>query len=489
MVTVATKRRRREPTADQKEAAAKRRAAMRAIAERIGEMTEEQRAELAARAGIRTIEGRPLSVFNCCMVWNQDEGASVVGGFRQWLNAGRCVRKGARGLAIWIPIGKDAEESAPAVEGEKPGGVRFCLGTVFDIAQTEPTDGPREPEPARDERPAPALVRASLFLNAPEPAPVKPQDGGKLRALAEPLTAKIERLRGNRQENTPKRQAQGMSARCEANNLERVQRALLALADGWDAGTVPASLRGLRTRAAIEPLVTKIIDHPSYYVVCESDKYRDNGSQAVALREFVKAAGAAQFAEVDAENAKRARVRALEEQIRFVPIQGFFPTPPDLVESMLSAADLCPGLSVLDPGAGKGDLLEAADAAGCDAAGFEIVPALANLCQAKGLNVVQDDFTTIEPSASYDRVLMNPPFERLQDAAHVRRAYDWLKPGGRLVAIVSASVMFNRQAQEFRDWLESVDHTIEDNDPDAFKGAFRSTGVSTKLLVITRGEA
>jgi hypothetical protein len=52
---------------------------------------------------------------------------------------------------------------------------------------------------------------------------------------------------------------------------------------------------------------------------------------------------------------------------------------------------------------------------------------------------------------------MNPPFEKGQDIEHVRHAYDQLKPGGRVVAIMSEGPFFrsDKKATEFRDWLES----------------------------------
>lgn len=61
-------------------------------------------------------------------------------------------------------------------------------------------------------------------------------------------------------------------------------------------------------------------------------------------------------------------------------------------------------------------------------------------------------------SAKYDRILMNPPFERLQDVDHVKKAYDHLKEGGRVIAIMGESAFFNstKKAVEFRDWLEEV---------------------------------
>jgi hypothetical protein len=43
-----------------------------------------------------------------------------------------------------------------------------------------------------------------------------------------------------------------------------------------------------------------------------------------------------------------------------------------------------------------------------------------------------DDFMEMPAAGEFDRVLMNPPFEKQQDIDHVRRAFDHLKPGGRL---------------------------------------------------------
>src|SRR4051812_34975845 len=61
-------------------------------------------------------------------------------------------------------------------------------------------------------------------------------------------------------------------------------------------------------------------------------------------------------------------------------VPGFFPTPPAVVAAMLEYADLRPGLTVLEPSAGKGDLIRAA--AGCTVRAFELVPTLAKICGA-----------------------------------------------------------------------------------------------------------
>ena len=131
---------RRTPTADQKQAAEERRARMRELAGIVSKMTEAERQEIANRAGgVVTIEGRRLSLFNTVFILQQVGSASVVGGFQQWRNAGRVVRKGEKAIAMWVPIEKTTAPSAApgGEEDEEDRKKRFRLVSVFDIAQTD----------------------------------------------------------------------------------------------------------------------------------------------------------------------------------------------------------------------------------------------------------------------------------------------------------------------------------------------------------------
>jgi 16S rRNA G1207 methylase RsmC len=84
----------------------------------------------------------------------------------------------------------------------------------------------------------------------------------------------------------------------------------------------------------------------------------------------------------------------------------------------------------------------------------------------------------------FDRIVMNPPFADQQDIRHVRHALGFLKPGGRLVAIMSAGVTFreDRLAREFRALVEDRGGTIEELPADAFKAS--GTGVLAVLVTI-----
>lgn len=135
----------RQATPEQKAARAEKIGKMRTLAALLGKMDEAQRQQIIDTHPITTIEGRTLSPLNQCMIAMQLPRATVTGGFAQWIAAGRAVRKGEHGACIWIPCkSKGSEAAAPdATAGEvstDEGRTRFTLGTVFDIAQTDPKE-------------------------------------------------------------------------------------------------------------------------------------------------------------------------------------------------------------------------------------------------------------------------------------------------------------------------------------------------------------
>ena len=124
-------------TTDQLAARDARRASFTALAQDLAALSDTERATLAARmATVTTVEGRALSVHNACLVAMQCPTATLVGGFNQWISAGRSVRKGEHGLMIWAPC-KGATD--PNLQ---PGEIttdrqKFITVTVFDVSQTD----------------------------------------------------------------------------------------------------------------------------------------------------------------------------------------------------------------------------------------------------------------------------------------------------------------------------------------------------------------
>lgn len=133
---------RRGPTAAQRARAEEKRERMRQWARELGGLDEAGREALAERLGrVVTIEGHPLSVRNTIVCHYQRDGVSVVGGYQQWKQAGRQVRKGEQGIGIWTPGAERADEGggedADGVIDEKRRGPRYLVVTVFDISQTD----------------------------------------------------------------------------------------------------------------------------------------------------------------------------------------------------------------------------------------------------------------------------------------------------------------------------------------------------------------
>ena len=136
----------RTATPEQRARAEERRARFRTLARRIAGLSPEERAAIAARVHPTTVDGHPVSLHNACLLAAQCAAVTLVGGFRQWRRAGRHVRKGEHGLALWVPCGTaKSEPSESESEGEAEG-VRFLIGTVFDVSQTEPNGAGDEEE-------------------------------------------------------------------------------------------------------------------------------------------------------------------------------------------------------------------------------------------------------------------------------------------------------------------------------------------------------
>lgn len=178
------------------------------------------------------------------------------------------------------------------------------------------------------------------------------------------------------------------------------------------------------------------------------------------------------------------KLRMMERDVLTQDIEGFFPTPSQVIERMIEEADLHTGQRVLEPSAGNGRIAEAIRAAGIEPDVIESHYRLREILAGKGFSQVGTDFMTFV--GAYDRILMNPPFERGQDMEHVRRAYRLLAPGGRLVAIMSSGTFSRTGAKEdaFRSWLDQVGGDNSALPAGSFLKSERPVGISAHLVVI-----
>lgn len=198
------------------------------------------------------------------------------------------------------------------------------------------------------------------------------------------------------------------------------------------------------------------------------------------LREYLRVTKGSKSPELDP-------LKKAERALVGLRIEGYVPTPNELAERVVQIAGVAPGLTVLEPSAGKGSLADAAREAGGIVSVVEQAETLRRVLALKGHELIGND--ALDVSGTYDRIVMNPPFERGQDMVHVRRAYEAnLAPGGRLVAITSEGPFFrsDKQATEFRAWLESVGGQSERLPAGSFRGSDVSTDVATRLVVIDK---
>lgn len=165
---------------------------------------------------------------------------------------------------------------------------------------------------------------------------------------------------------------------------------------------------------------------------------------------------------------------------------GFFETPPDVVDRVLDEARLSLGLSVLEPSAGRGALAIPAARITRKVQCIEIQPENAEHIRRIGYPpVICADFLDQTPASLglFDRVVMNPPFDAGRDVDHVTHAMRFLKPGGRLVSVMSAGVEFreDRKTADFRAMVERYGGHFRDLPP----GSFKDSGTMVNTVIVS----
>jgi predicted RNA methylase len=185
---------------------------------------------------------------------------------------------------------------------------------------------------------------------------------------------------------------------------------------------------------------------------------------------------------------------ANEAVVDFKKTFQFFETPEAIARKMVDIATLKPNERVLEPSAGLGAIAHVAR---------EIVRVENVVCYEadpqRRLALIKDGFTVrghaeagndfcdflgVDPKriVDIDVVLMNPPFARGQDIAHVLHAFNFLRPGGRLVAITSPGWTFRqeRKYQEFREFVEQ--HMFHQEALPA--GTFKASGTNASAILL-----
>jgi len=156
----------------------------------------------------------------------------------------------------------------------------------------------------------------------------------------------------------------------------------------------------------------------------------------------------------------------------------FYPTPEVVAQAAFEMLDAGPADTYLEPSAGLGHLagLLPADRTTC----VEISALRCEVLRARGYQAHHADFVAwaAEQRATgtrFSRCLMNPPFSEGRALAHLHEASTLIQAGGRIVAILPASMRGKELLEGWRGEWSGV-----------FANEFAGTGVSVAIYAATR---
>lgn len=295
------------------------------------------------------------------------------------------------------------------------------------------------------------------------------------------------------------------------------------LAKLWETNSVPFLLQRIKTGADIEHIMLSNFPSPPHDDMPVDGWYRKeypsllNKSHKLGFythHQFEEAKVALLAFSKGVTVKKDKYVELMENYPGIRSIPSFFPTPDKICNEMVLDACIDYGMSVFEPSAGIGSIIEAIKEYHKD----DNLKIFCNeynsmLCgyvkEKHGIDCWNLDLMEIQFSHQFDRILMNPPFEKLQDAKHIMKCFTALKSGGRLISIAGMGWTFNTSAvaEEFRTflglseqdckYLQKVDNWLEGATDEltctvkclpqgSFKTSFNSTSVETTYIIIDK---
>lgn len=166
--------------------------------------------------------------------------------------------------------------------------------------------------------------------------------------------------------------------------------------------------------------------------------------------------------------------------------QDFYPTPRDVAFHMVSQFDI-KGKTILEPSAGKGDLLNAITEQGAQVIYCETSPPLQRILEGKGRFMCSDFLELKSEQISHiDGIIMNPPFS---DAVkHILHAYEIAPKGAHIVSLINSDNLKNDYSKDRKQLKALIETTagIIDELGECFDEAERRTRVKVAMIVIRK---
>lgn len=157
----------------------------------------------------------------------------------------------------------------------------------------------------------------------------------------------------------------------------------------------------------------------------------------------------------------------------------FYPTPANLADEVVSLLDINASDRCLEPSAGTGMMAERMPTSQTTC--VEYAGLHCSVLAAKGFKaVIQADFLAWAKlrDEAFDKIAINPPFTSGQAEAHLDAAIRCLAPGGRLVAILPASLSSR--------WRPSPEQRVSYVWQAARKNAFPGVSISIAIAIIEK---
>lgn len=171
----------------------------------------------------------------------------------------------------------------------------------------------------------------------------------------------------------------------------------------------------------------------------------------------------------------------------------FFETPATVADLLVERACFDGKiLRVLEPSAGRGAIIEAIrrepKADKCLIQCCEIQEENVRVLIQKGHTPLASDFLNwnwpLQDKANlYDRILMNPPFSKYREVHHVMHAYKFLRPGGKLIAVMSAGVEFRKEVAY--SGMTNLIHKTKGEIDRLPEGSFSESGTNVNTVMVT----
>lgn len=189
------------------------------------------------------------------------------------------------------------------------------------------------------------------------------------------------------------------------------------------------------------------------------------------------------------------------KELPFGDNSDFFPTPSALVGRMLNRVNWKGLKTILEPSAGKGDIVECILAYGDSSVKYdgryylrgihpdidciEIDANLRYILMGKKFRVVHDDFLTYKTQKRYDLIIMNPPFSNGDE--HLLKALEMQEQsGGQIVCLLNAETIRNTYTNRRKVLMQKLDKYGAQIEyiKDGFKRAERKTDTTIALIYI-----